>query len=206
MSNLSLKIAVIDDHKLTHAGLNLLFDKQPDYNIVAQFNSGLDFLAYLATSTVDIVLLDLGLPDISGVNLLTELIGREDMTVIIVTGENKPNTFDYALKMGVRAIVSKSDPIETIVRAIDHARLGEIYMSPTISNQLKGYKAPDINLSPRQMGILHLLCEGHTNKEIGYRLKISAPTVTFHITEIRKKIGVKSNQQILSRARDLQLL
>ena len=203
---MSLRIAVIDDHGLTHAGLNLLFDKKEDYSIVAKFDCGADILPYLATSTVDIILLDLGLPDISGVSLLTELIGRKDMTVIIVTGENKPHTFDYSLKMGVRAIVSKSDPIETIVKAIEHARLGKIYTSPTIAKQLEGFQSSDIHLSPRQMGVLHLIQEGHTNKEIGYRLRISAPTVTFHITEIRKKLNVKSNQQILSRARELGVL
>ena len=203
---MTLKIAVLDDHKLTHAGLKLLFDKQVDYKIIAQFNSGANFIPFLETSTVDIILLDLGLPDISGVSLLPDLIGRKDMTVIIVTGEDNPHTFDYALKMGVRAIVSKSDPIESIIKAIEQARLGKIYLSPTIANRLKRIESSDISLSPRQMSILHLICEGHTHKEIGYRLKISAPTVTFHITEIRKKLGVKSNHQIMSRAKELQFL
>lgn len=203
---MSLNIAVIDDHGLTHAGLKLLFDKTADYKIVAHIRSGAEVMPFLDATTVDIILLDLGLPDISGESLLTELIGQKDMTVIILTGQNKPQAFDYALKMGVRAIVSKSDPIQLIKTAIETAREGELYISPTIKKLLKGFTSHDVSLSPRQMGILHLIREGHSNKEIGYRLKISAPTVTFHITEIRKKLGVKSNQQIISRAKDLKVL
>jgi len=201
-----LKIAIVDDHGLTHAGLKLLFAQKQDYNIVAQFTSGAELFPYLQSSDVDIILLDLGLPDISGLDLLTELIGRKDMTVIIITGESKAHKFEHALNMGARAIVSKSDRMEDIIKAIDHAMIGEIYLSPTITKQLANIKPSQISLSPRQMIILHLISEGHANKEIGYRLKISAPTVTFHITEIRKKLGVKSNQQIVSRARDLSIL
>src|SRR3546814_8625687 len=105
------------------------------------------------------------------------------MTVIIRTGETRHAEVDYALKLGARAVVSKSDPPEAILAACDAALAGEVYISPQMTEALGKYRQPPVTLSSRQMAILHYLAQGESNKEIAYRLAIAQPTVSFHIAD-----------------------
>src|SRR3546814_16411339 len=88
------------------------------------------------------------------------------MTVIILTGETHVTEIHSALKLGARAIVSKSDSLDHIVAACDAALAGEIYVSPHIGEALGKFQQPPVALSSRQMAILHYLAQGETNKEI----------------------------------------
>ena len=137
---------------------------------------------------------------------LAEIVGSSDMTVIILTGETQFTEIEYALKLGARGAVSKSEPAAEILRACDAALDGEVYLSPMMQRGLASVQAPEIALSPRQMAILHYLAQGETNKEISYRLSIAQPTVSFHIAELRRKLDVPSNRKIVDRAQELKLL
>ncbi|WP_432770145.1 MAG: response regulator transcription factor [Sphingopyxis sp.] len=199
-------ILIVDDHPIAHAGLKLLFSAHARYDVVGALRNGGDVASYLAENPVDIVILDLNLPDVRGVSVLAEIVGARDMTVVILTGENNIAEIDYALKLGARAVVSKSDPSSEILAACDAALAGEIYISPKIAEGLGSKTQSPVSLSSRQMAILHYLEQGHRNKEIGYRLSIAPPTVSFHIAELRKKLGVDNNLKIVDRAQELGLI
>ncbi|NYF33384.1 MULTISPECIES: response regulator transcription factor [Sphingopyxis] len=199
-------ILIVDDHRITQSGLRFLFGSLDRYTVVGALDRGATVNAFVQSQPVDLVILDLNLPDVRGINVLAEIVGSRDMTVIILTGETHVNEIHSALKLGARAIVSKSDSLDHIVAACDAALAGEIYVSPHIGEALGKFQQPPVALSSRQMAILHYLAQGETNKEIAYRLSIAPPTVSFHIAELRRKLDVAHNRKIVERANELNLL
>lgn len=200
------KILIVDDHQITQAGLRMLFQAHPGYTVVGALDRGATVSAFVQSQPVDLVILDLNMPDAKGINILAEIVGSRDMTVIILTGETAYGEVDYALKLGARAVVSKADPAEEIIAACDAALAGDIYISPHMRDALGKYRQPPVSLSSRQMAILHYLAQGESNKEIAYRLSIAQPTVSFHIAELRRKLDVANNRKIVERAQELNIL
>ncbi|KTE38370.1 MULTISPECIES: response regulator [unclassified Sphingopyxis] len=199
-------ILIVDDHAITRSGIKLLFAGLDRYAVAGTLDRGAMVGAFVQSQPVDLVILDLNLPDVRGINVLAEIVGSRDMTVIILTGETVPGEIDYALKLGARAVVSKADPPDQIVAACDAALAGDIFVSPHMREALGKFQQPPVALSSRQMAILHYLAEGESNKEIAYRLAIAQPTVSFHIAELRRKLDVANNRKIVERAQELGLL
>lgn len=206
MMTVKHNVLIVDDHRITQSGLRFLFESLDQYVVVGALDRGATVNAFVQSQPVDLVILDLNLPDVRGINVLAEIVGSRDMTVIILTGETHLGDIHSALKLGARAVVSKSDPLDHIVAACDAALAGEIYVSPHIGEALGKYQQPPVALSSRQMAILHYLAQGETNKEIAYRLTIAPPTVSFHIAELRRKLDVPHNRKIVDRANELNLL
>ena len=200
------RILIVDDHPLTQSGLRLLFSAHPRFSVVGALDRGATVAAFVQSQPVDLVILDLNMPDVRGINILAEIVGSRDMTVIILTGESGYGEVDYALKLGARAAVSKADPAEEIIAACDAALAGDVYLSPHMEEALGKYSRSPVTLSSRQMAILHYLAQGESNKEIAYRLSIAQPTVSFHIGELRRKLEVTHNRKIVERAQELKLL
>lgn len=200
------QILIVDDHGITRSGLKLLFAAHERYAVVGALDRGALVNAFVQSQPVDLVILDLNLPDVRGVNVLAEIVGSRDMTVIVLTGETNIAEIHSALKLGARAIVAKADPLDHIVAACDAALAGDVYLSPHISEALGKFQQPPVALTSRQMAILHYLAQGETNKEIAYRLAIAPPTVSFHIAELRRKLDVTHNRKIVERANELNLL
>ncbi|WOF43570.1 response regulator transcription factor [Sphingopyxis indica] len=200
------RILIVDDHPITQSGLRLLFAGHERFAIVGALDRGATVGAFVQSQPVDLVILDLNMPDVRGVNVLAEIVGSRDMTVIILTGESHYGEIDYALKLGARAVVGKAEPPEEIIAACEAALAGEVYISPAMAEALGRYRQPPVSLSSRQMAILHYLVQGESNKEIAYRLSIAQPTVSFHIAELRRKLEVNNNRKIVDRAQELGLL
>lgn len=199
-------ILIVDDHGITQSGLNLLFASHARYAVVGTLDRGALVGSFVQSQPVDLVILDLNLPDVRGINVLAEIVGSRDMTVIILTGDTLLAEIDYALKLGARAVVSKADPPDQIIAACDAALAGEIFVSDHMRAALGRYQQPPVALSSRQMAILHYLARGESNKEIAYRLAIAQPTVSFHIAELRRRLNVANNRKIVERAQELKLI
>lgn len=199
-------VLIVDDHQITQSGLRFLFSSLDRFQVVGALDRGATVNAFVQSQPIDLVILDLNLPDVRGINVLAEIVGSRDMTVIILTGETNLSEVHSALKLGARAVVSKSDPLDHIVAACDAALAGDIYVSPIVAERLGKFAQPPVALSSRQMAILHYLAQGETNKEIAYRLAIAPPTVSFHIAELRRKLDVAHNRKIVERANELNLL
>ncbi|MEP6342969.1 MAG: response regulator transcription factor [Maricaulaceae bacterium] len=200
------KILIVDDHPLAQQGIKSVIESLPEFTVCGILDRASAVLPFIKTQLPDIILLDLNLPDRNGLDILAELVGAFDLTIIILTGEANAKKINRCLNLGVRGIVSKGDKSQNIVDAMRQALVGDIYLSPDIISITRAAKQSKIDLSPRQMAILHFLSDDITNKEISYRLKIAAPTVSFHIGEIRKKLNVSNNKKILSRAKELDLI
>ena len=199
-------VLIVDDHRITQSGLQLLLSSHDRYEVVGALDRGALVSAFVQSQPVDLVILDLNLPDVRGINILADIVGSRDMTVIILTGETHLGEIDYALKLGARAVGSKSDPPDQIIAACDAALAGNIHISPHMRDALGKFQLPPVSLSSRQMAILHYMAQGETNKEIAYRLAIAPPTVSFHIAELRRKLDVVHNRKIVERENELNLL
>jgi DNA-binding NarL/FixJ family response regulator len=203
---LHYKVLVVDDHPLTHSGLRLLFSQDERFEVVGSLDRCAVTMAFIKAQPVDLVILDLNMPDVRGVDILAEIVGSHDMTVIILTGESQFGEIEYALKLGARGVVSKGDPLEEIIAACEAALAGEVYISSGMRAGLTQLQGINISLSSRQMAILHYMAQGESNKEIAYRLSIAQPTVSFHIGELRRKLNVPNNRKIVEHAKALKLI
>lgn len=201
-----LRVLVVDDHALTCAGVELLLSRNPRFFVAATLDRGRDVIKTVTRERIDIVLLDLELPDMNGADLLAELTGRLDMPVVVLSGSTRPQHYDAARRLGALGLVSKADSAEHIVTALGAAGRGQPSLSPGVKRGLSHHGTPAVALSPRQLAMLHFLRSGSSNKEIAYRLGIAAPTVSFHLAELRRKLGAPDNRTILDRARALELL
>lgn len=201
-----VRVLVVDDHTLTSQGIVMSVNAVEGFRVVGTLPGGRGVIETLQRERVDITILDLDLPDVDGFSLLAELCGGLDATVIVLSGTGRTSDFDRALRTGARAVVGKADTGDDLELALIKARNGERYISNSIVARLETQNSPDISLPPRQLTILSMLSAGETNKEIGHKLGIAAPTVSFHISEIRKRLSVKSNRKIVPRAKELGII
>lgn len=203
---MTLKILHVDDHELTRAGCALILSGEDRYELVHALDNGGNVLPWLKDHPVDVILLDIILADMNGLSLLAEIMAMETVRVIILTGQNDAKQFRFALEMGVSGVIQKSDPGDEILAALDGIDVEEPYLSPSITSQLQRLGEPPVRLSPRQAAILHYMANGETNKEIGGKLGIAMPTVSFHIAEMRRKLDVSHNRKIVQAAKDIGLI
>ena len=206
LSAAAVRVLVVYDHTLTCQGIVMSVNALEGFRVVGTLPGGRGVIETLQRERVDITILDLDLPDVDGFSLLAELCGGLDATVIVLSGTGRTSDFDRALRTGARAVVGKADTGDDLELALIKARNGERYISNSIVARLETQNSPDISLPPRQLTILSMLSAGETNKEIGHKLGIAAPTVSFHISEIRKRLSVKSNRKIVPRAKELGII
>jgi len=200
------RVLVVDDHTLTSQGIVMSVNAVEGFRVVGTLPGGRGVIESIQRERIDITILDLDLPDVDGFSLLAELCGGLDATVIVLSGTGRTSDFDRALRTGARAVVGKADTGDDLELALIKARNGERYISNSITARLETQNSPDISLPPRQLTILSMLSAGETNKEIGHKLGIAAPTVSFHISEIRKRLSVESNRKIVPRAKELGII
>lgn len=196
----------VDDHELTRAGCRLLLARLDDFEITAELDLGGGVIKQITENRPDLLILDIRLPDMNGMSLLAELVDVHQIPVLILSGQDDPRDFAFALRMGARGVVRKNDPSSVIIDAIQALDRGEVYVSDSVSDMLAEMGEPSVELSPRQAAILHYLSVGETNKEISYKLRIAMPTVSFHIAEMRRKLGVETNKLILNAAKSAKLI
>lgn len=201
-----VKVLIVDDHPLTHSGLRLLFSQHQDFDVVGGFDRCDTTLSFVQTQPIDLILLDLNMPDGHGINVLAEIVKTTDICVVILTGENQFGVISNALNSGARGVVGKGDPPAEIILACQKALGGEVYISTTMREGLSKLEQMPISLSSRQMTVLNYLAAGISCKGISYRMSIPQATVAIHIEELRRKLNVPNNLQIVERAREKSLI
>ena len=195
-------VVLIDDHELAHSGMRLLLSAHPDYELTDCFNQAKTGLAHLEDRGADLVLLDLELPDAGGATILPEISGRLGIPVIVVTGVTIPAVLRECEEKGAMGIVSKGDPVDETLHAIEAVGRGQKYLSAMVRRMFEEQNTEGaVSMSGRQKEILQMLSRGLSNKEISYRLGIAQPTVSFHLAEIRRKLGARHSRQLVELGR-----
>jgi DNA-binding NarL/FixJ family response regulator len=198
------QILVADDHEIVRRGLKLLMDREPDLDVVAEAADGREAVELALSSDVDLAILDVSMPRMTGLQAARELERRkpELRTLILSMYENEQFLFE-ALKSGASGYVLKSGADRDIVAACRAAMRGETFLYPSaVSSLVRDYAQRDGEdrgfdpLTPREQEVLKLIAEAHPSKTIAQMLTISVKTVERHRANILEKLGMRDRVEL----------
>jgi DNA-binding NarL/FixJ family response regulator len=200
----SIRIVIADDHRMIREGLKQLLELEGDITIVGEAGDGLSCLQIIEDKKPDVVLLDINMPQMNGLQVLEKLKeGKCRSKILILTIHNEIEYLVKAVDIGVDGYVLKDSESELLRKAIFSVYSGENYiqselvpiLKEKLENQEKDILSEDSILTKRELEVLRLLTEGLFNKEIAYNLSISEKTVKNHVSNIFKKISVSDRTQ-----------
>lgn len=194
------KVAVIDDHMVVRAGLKYLIEGTPDFSFAGEYGGGVGAAEFVAAVRPDVVLLDVRMPDRSGVEVLKDILAvdRTAKVIMLTTSDAEEDVF-RSIEEGAMGYVMKESSIETIVAAVRQALAGDVYMSDDIRSIYEKRKSVK-GLSAREAEVLKAAADGCGNREIGQRLGISENSVKMHLKRIYFKLGASDRAEAVSLA------
>lgn len=185
-----VRVLIVDDHPVVRAGLTSLLRRQPGVKLSGAAHSGEEAIDVLKRMSVDVILLDLRMPTVNGIDLLNLLKAEPNPPrAIILSSYELEEEIYRAVKAGARGYLSKNAPREEIVTAIEAVAGGGTYFPDRIAEWMSERDARS-SLSAREIEILEMVSRGLTNKEIAGALQISHYTVRNHINHISAKLQV----------------
>lgn len=196
------RLLLVDDHAIVREGYRRLLEMRPDLRIVGEAGTARDALEQFRALEPDVLVLDLGLPDMGGVELIRRLVQRDDrVRILVFTMHREPLFATQALRAGALGYVTKSSPPAVLVEAVYKVAERRQVISPDIAPELAlalidRPREPLAELAPREFEILRLLLDGCSAEEIGTRLSISAKTVQNCHYQIKSKLGVRSDIEL----------
>lgn len=186
-----IKVMIVDDHPTFRMGLAALIDSQPGMSVVAQYASGEEALAAYKPGTVSVILMDLRLPGMGGVETTMGLLARDpEARIVVLTTYDADEDVFRAMQTGARSYLLKDMSTEEIAGTIRAVHQGISEVPPRIAERL-AVRAQRQALSPREQEVLQLLVRGRSNKEIGAQLFISEETVKSHLKTLFAKLKVR---------------
>jgi DNA-binding NarL/FixJ family response regulator len=200
------KILLVDDHPVLRKGLVRLIDAKDEFAVCGEASTAIDAMALIRELKPDLVIVDIGLPGTSGIEL-TKTIRAEfpDMPVLILSMHEEALYATRALRAGAMGYIVKQDAIDNIAAALREALSGRRYLSPVIAAQLQ-HNGPGAQSRPaddpvsvltdREFEIFELIGKGHEVREISEALGVSPKTVETHRTNIKGKLGLKNARQV----------
>jgi len=199
-------IVLADDHALFRQGVKKIIEEVEDLAVVGEANDGLELLELLKNHAPDLVILDISMPNLRGLEAAREIKGLyPQVKVLLLTMHKKKDFLQQGLEAGVDGFLVKEDADAALLQAVRAIRKGEKFYSPLISNKLadlayqKGKSDP---LTKREKEVAKLLAEGKSSKEIAELLYISIYTVRRHRDNIMKKLDLKGLADLVGYAMD----
>jgi len=197
-----IRVLMVDDHAVVRAGYRMLLKNSEDIEVVAEAENGEQACKCYIDFKPDIVVMDLSLPGISGLEVIRRIIGRDHDARILVFSMHEGTIFvEQALQAGARGYITKSSAPEALVYAIRKLASGQLHLDSDIAQRLALHKTRDkdtpfSSLSTREFEIFCLLAEGLNTSEIAKRLSLSYKTVANYSTQIKGKLNVSTVAEI----------
>ena len=196
-----IRVVIADDHHIVRQGLRALLEKDERIEVVGEAADGQEAVAHVKQLQPDIVILDIAMPRLDGIQATREIQALEIETkIIILSIHNRRKIAQRVLRQGAMGYLLKSAVNEELILAIMAAQRGEIYLSPEISKSIlnnlwnleaeAGSDDPAMQLTARELEVLKLIVNSHTNNEIAEILCISPKTVSKHRMNLMTKLGV----------------
>jgi DNA-binding NarL/FixJ family response regulator len=192
-----IRLLVADDHALVLEAVRLALERQPDLEIVAEARSGSEVLPRVAESDPDVILLDIRMPGIDGLELLERLRDRyPEIKVVVLSGIEDPEVAAEAVRRGARAFIGKGiDPAELapILLEVFHGAV----LTESVGGGSSGSHvvADEFELTAREVEILERVAAGRSNKQIAQEFWLSEQTIKYHLTNVYRKLGVGSRTE-----------
>ena len=210
---MSVRVVIVDDHAVVRSGLRLLLDTEDDIETVGEAGTAREALFEVRARKPDIVLMDVGLPDRSGIETTPAVLKEvPDTRVLILSMEDDPSYVRRAFAAGVSGYVLKEAAGAELVAAVRHVAAGERYVDPTLGARMAAAdaeaaaQAETDPLSDREREVLRLLALGHTNQEIAKTLYISVRTAETHRAHIMQKLRLNTRAELVRHAIAQRLL
>lgn len=214
---MSIRVVVVDDEALVRDGVALMLDVEDDIEVVGQASTGVEAIAVVREARPDVVLMDIRMPEMDGLEATARIVDESPVRVIILTTFD-PDEYVYAaLRAGASGFVLKDTPRHELVSAVRTVVDGGAMLSPVITSRLIGRFARRLevdttmsrrldSLSDRERDVLMEIARGRSNEEITERLYIGAATVKSHINRLFTKLGVRDRAQAVAFAYESGLI
>ena len=206
-----IRLLLVDDHEVVRRGLRMLLENEADLNIVGEADTGAQALEMVETLKPDVVIMDITLPDISGIDATRRIKAQHpEVAVVALTIHEDQQYFFEMLQVGASGYVPKRAAPDDLISAIRATHRGEMYIYPSLARLLvgdflarsgeAGAKEAMNGLTPREGEVLSHLAEGKTNDEIADILSISVHTVARHRENLMGKLGLHSRSELVKYA------
>ncbi len=211
-----IKLMLIEDHKLIRVGIKTLFDETDGYQVVCEAECGKEALNKIENSDIDVILLDLGLPDISGTKLIKEILEiNPNIKIIVLSSRNNEEEITKCFSLGIYAYVIKDINTEMLLYIVKSVNDGAMWFDPKIVQHLRNsndsvlvqkktsranFRNTHSNLTEREYEVLKLVVEGKSNNDIAKQLCISEHTAKAHVCNIIQKLLVDDRTQAAVKA------
>jgi DNA-binding NarL/FixJ family response regulator len=210
-----IRILVVDDHPVYRDGLRALIERSPDLDLAGEAATGGDAVVLAAASSPDVVLMDIRMPGMSGIEATRRILAaRAAARILILTMSEDDDSLFAAMRAGARGYLPKDADSDDLVRAIRAVAGGDVIFGESIATRLQAFFAagqgrpaadPFPELTDREDEVLELIARGQANREIAMRLEISDKTVRNHVANIFNKLQVADRSQAIIRAREAGL-
>ena len=203
-----IRILIADDHPIVRQGLATVLEQESDLSVVGQAANGMEAVAKARELMPDIILMDLQMPEMDGLEAINRIMAEELKTgIIILTTYDTDDHFFRGIEAGARGYLLKDTPPEEVVKAIRTVNRGESLIEPRVATrlldrlgQLSRGPAPESTLSRREIEVLGVMATGAANKQIANELNIGQSTVKTHIVRIFNKLGVNGRTEAVAEA------
>lgn len=201
-----IRIVIADDHPLVRSGLREAIEAESGLTVVAEAGDGAAALARIAEFRPDVAVLDIEMPDVSGIDVLRSLRETKDPPrSIMLTVHRSAEVFHVVMELGAKGYVLKESAIDDVVRGIRTVHAGEFFVSPSLTDGLFAATRTPAELllpglrtlSPTERGVLRLVTLGVSTQDIARQLFVSPRTVTHHRENISSKLGLRGNYALL---------
>jgi len=188
-----IKILITDDHPVVRSGIRGMLETEPDFDVIAEAKNGREALELVQKFTPDVVLMDLRMPEMEGVEAITKIKeSHPNIHILVLTTFDTDADIVRAVEAGATGYMLKDAPREALFQAVRTTARGEAALAPTVASRLMGKMraSGEEALSPREIEVLMLVARGASNQDVAEKLHISKATVKSHLLQIYQKLGV----------------
>ncbi|OOR30758.1 response regulator transcription factor [Bacillus mycoides] len=200
-------VLIVDDHFVVREGLKLIIETSDSFQIIGEAANGEEALSFIEKKKPDVILMDLNMPKMSGLETIEALNKKQNHTpVIILTTYNEDELMLKGIELGAKGYLLKDTDRENLFRTLEAAIRGEILLQPNIMEKIVKYKRKEVhadkvaenNLTDKELFVLKAIARGYKNKEIAFDMGIAERTVKAHLTNIYNKLGVNSRSEAVA--------
>lgn len=198
-----IRILMADDHPVVRAGIRGMLETQPDFEVIAEAENGREAVDQTSRHTPDVVLLDLRMPEMDGVEAISKIKEiHPDIHILVLTTYDTDADIVRAVEAGATGYLLKDAPRGELFRAVRATARGDTVLAPPIAARLMGKvrDGGETALSAREIDVLMLVSRGATNQDVGEKLHISTATVKSHLLQIYQKLGVSDRTAAVTTA------